>query len=184
MNYQKIYDLLIQKAKKRNSIDGYKESHHILPRCMGGTDDLENLVDLTAKEHFVAHFLLAKIHNNSKLWVAVLMMKGKKGRIVNGRLYEIAKKQRSLHMKGNQHAKGAVIPESTRMAVAEANKKRGFTDVMRENCTFKNKKHTEEHKQYMRQIMTNRLFSDETRQKMKDAQKKRWENHRLAKEIE
>jgi hypothetical protein len=184
MNYQKIYNLLIQKAKNRNAIDGYKESHHILPRCMGGSDEPENLVDLTAKEHFVAHFLLAKIHNNSKLWVAVLMMKGKKGRIVNGKLYEIAKKQRSLHMKGNQNAKGAVISESTRIAVAQANKKRGFTDVMREKCTFKNKKHTEEHKQYMKQIMTKRLFSEETRQKMSDAQKKRWQANKLTKEIE
>ena len=182
MNYQKIYSSLIKRAKTRELIEGYKESHHITPKCLGGSDDADNLVDLTAREHFIAHLLLAKIHNNSKLWVAVLMMKGKKQRYINGRLYEMAKKQRSLHMKGNQNAKGAVIPQSTRDAIAESNKNRGFTDVMREKCTFKGKKHTDEHKLHMSQILTNRIFSDETKKRMSEAQKKRFEKQRLMKE--
>ena len=36
----------------------YKESHHITPRCLGGTDKEENLIDLTLREHFIAHKLL------------------------------------------------------------------------------------------------------------------------------
>jgi len=182
MNYQNIYVSLIQRAKTRGLIEGYKESHHIKPKCMGGSDDSDNLVDLTAREHFIAHLLLAKIHNNSKLWVSVLMMKGKKQRYINGRLYEMAKKQRSLHMKGNQHAKGAVIPQSTKDAIAESNRNRVFTDVMREKCTFKGRKHTEEHKSHMSQILTNRIFSEETKKKMSESQKKRFEKQRLLKE--
>lgn len=38
----------------------YKERHHIVPRAQGGSDSEENLIDLTAKEHFIAHKLLAK----------------------------------------------------------------------------------------------------------------------------
>lgn len=62
MNYQKIYDDLISRAKARESIEGYTEKHHIVPKCMGGTDDKENIAVLTAREHYVAHLLLVKIY--------------------------------------------------------------------------------------------------------------------------
>ena len=174
MNYQKIYDALIAKAQARNVLYEYKEAHHIVPRCMGGTNLSSNLVDLTAREHFIAHLLLAHIYNNSKLWVAVIMMKGKKGRYVNSRLYEIAKKHRSKFMLGNEYAKGAVINEKAKEAIRQSNKNRVFTETMKEKCTFKGKKHTDEHKEKMRKIMTNRVFSEETKLKMSLSQKKRF----------
>ena len=40
----------------------YKERHHIVPKCMGGSDDEENLVDLLLREHIIAHKLLADIY--------------------------------------------------------------------------------------------------------------------------
>lgn len=42
----------------------YHERHHILPKCMGGTNDKDNLVDLTAQEHYNAHKLLAEENPN------------------------------------------------------------------------------------------------------------------------
>ncbi len=63
MNYYKHYKLLIKRAKERQ-LDGYKENHHIIPTCIGGTDDKSNRVDLTAREHFIAHILLVKIYPN------------------------------------------------------------------------------------------------------------------------
>lgn len=36
----------------------YCESHHIIPRCMGGNDDPQNLIKLTFREHFLAHYML------------------------------------------------------------------------------------------------------------------------------
>lgn len=66
MNYKKIYDALILKAKNREP-SGYTESHHILPRCMGGLDEKSNLVRLTAREHYLAHWLLAKAYGTRKL---------------------------------------------------------------------------------------------------------------------
>lgn len=62
MNYVKHYCNLIERARNRNSLIGYSERHHILPRCLGGSDDESNLVTLTAREHFVAHQLLVKLH--------------------------------------------------------------------------------------------------------------------------
>lgn len=61
MDYKKIYNNLIERAKIRE-LDTYKEKHHILPKCMGGNNTKENLVCLTAREHYIAHLLLVKIY--------------------------------------------------------------------------------------------------------------------------
>lgn len=61
MNYKKIYERLIQRGQSR-TLTEYSERHHIVPRCMGGTDDPLNIVRLTAEEHYVAHQLLVKIN--------------------------------------------------------------------------------------------------------------------------
>lgn len=74
MDYAKIYQTLINKAKQR-TVEGYSESHHIIPRCMGGSDTFDNLVRLTPEEHFVAHLLLMKMYpTESKLAFAAIMM--------------------------------------------------------------------------------------------------------------
>lgn len=74
MNYQRIHDQIIERAKTRK-LKGYRERHHINPRCLGGTDDLDNLVELTAREHFIIHKLLCEIYpNNNKLIYAYWMM--------------------------------------------------------------------------------------------------------------
>lgn len=63
MNYQKIYQNLIEK-RQYNPVEGYSESHHIIPRYIGGSDNYENLIYLSAREHFIAHVLLVKIYKN------------------------------------------------------------------------------------------------------------------------
>ncbi len=74
MNYSKIYNDLIFKAKSR-ILSGYKERHHIIPKCLGGSNDKSNLVELTAREHFIAHKLLCKIYpTNNKLHYALWAM--------------------------------------------------------------------------------------------------------------
>ena len=78
MNYQRIYDAIIEKArlenrKKRNGT--YYESHHIIPKCLGGSDEEYNRVLLTAKEHYVCHKLLIKIYpDNYHIELAFVMM--------------------------------------------------------------------------------------------------------------
>ena len=76
MDYQRHYDLLCERAKGRK-LSGYREQHHIIPRCLGGTDDSSNIVELTAEEHYVAHQLLVKIYpDNSGLVFAAIRMTG------------------------------------------------------------------------------------------------------------
>ena len=74
MDYLKIYENLVSRGKNR-TLDGYNEKHHIIPKCVGGSDDMDNLVSLTPEEHYVAHQLLVKIHKgNHKLVKAASMM--------------------------------------------------------------------------------------------------------------
>jgi len=78
MDYKKHYNLLIERAENRK-LEGYSEKHHIIPRCMGGTDEKDNIVCLTPEEHFVAHQLLVKMYpdNNSLVYAAQMMTVGK-----------------------------------------------------------------------------------------------------------
>ena len=74
MNYYKHYNALIERARGRK-LEGYKEKHHIIPRCMDGTNDSTNIVNLTAREHYLAHILLTKIYTNHYgLLKAAMMM--------------------------------------------------------------------------------------------------------------
>ncbi len=79
MDYQKIYNSLVEK-RKIELFEGYGENHHIIPRCIGGLDEAENLVRLTAKEHLIAHLLLVKIYPNNKglIYAANMMSNFKK----------------------------------------------------------------------------------------------------------
>jgi len=58
--YSTWYFSIISNAKI-NSKDGYTEQHHIIPRSLGGTNDISNLVHLTYREHFICHKLLTKM---------------------------------------------------------------------------------------------------------------------------
>jgi hypothetical protein len=59
--YKKWYHNIVENARSR-TINIYTESHHVLPKSLGGTDDIENKVKLTAREHFICHWLLVKIY--------------------------------------------------------------------------------------------------------------------------
>lgn len=78
MNYLNIYKLLILKGKNRLLESTAVETHHIVPKCLGGGDEPENLVTLTPEEHYLAHLLLTKIYpTESKVWYAANMMRSR-----------------------------------------------------------------------------------------------------------
>ena len=61
MNYQKIYDDICKRGQERIlPKEIYTEKHHIIPRCLGGNDETPNLTVLTAREHFLVHYILAE----------------------------------------------------------------------------------------------------------------------------
>lgn len=131
MKYQRIYDAIINQAKMR-TLTGYKERHHIVPRCMGGTDEKENLVDLTAREHFLVHKLLCEIYpDNRKLhyayWSFVNKF-GSKGQLRDYRVSsrEYARIKERLSQLGHSLETRQKLSEANigKVQSAESNKKR------------------------------------------------------------
>ena len=75
--YTRWYNNIIDAARLRVLADTYTEKHHIIPRCLGGTNSHDNLVTLTAREHFVCHLLLTKMtigKNRYKMSKALTMI--------------------------------------------------------------------------------------------------------------
>jgi hypothetical protein len=97
MNYEKIYKQIIERAKNR-VIEGYTEKHHIIPKCMNGTNNPENLVKLTAREHFLVHWLLHEMYPNSAdlryaFWSMCRNSDNQKRYTPSSRVYGYAKEQ-------------------------------------------------------------------------------------------
>ncbi len=105
MNYQKIYNDLIKTRKKRSTKTvEYYEKHHIIPRTLGGNNEAENLVSLTAREHYLCHWLLTKIYpDNPNIWVSFALMSGrlspKATREFSAKAYERCKHAQSIATK-------------------------------------------------------------------------------------
>lgn len=121
MNYQQHYDRLIDRAKTRSMLpDVYFETHHIVPKCLGGNNSAENLVRLFPEEHYVAHQLLVKIYpNNSKLVFALIIMTGKKEYVSrNNKMYGWIKKRISIAKTGKKYS------DESRQKMSESAKKR------------------------------------------------------------
>lgn len=95
MDYKKIYDSLVE-YRKCNPVDSniYSERHHILPKSLGGKNNKENIVRLTAREHYVAHHLLARIHGKI-MWAAFAFMAKRAKKFntikITSRIYEKAR---------------------------------------------------------------------------------------------
>lgn len=102
MDYQKHYKQLILRANGRR-VEGYSERHHIIPKCLGGSNEDENIAVLTAREHYIAHQLLIKLHptNPDLVYAAKAMTFDKNGNRINNRLYEWIKKKHASAVSKN-----------------------------------------------------------------------------------
>lgn len=93
-----------------NPIDNdYTEKHHIVPKSLGGTNESDNIVNLSAKEHFICHYLLTKVYPvGSVEWYKMqhafmIMAASSNGkRYYNSRLYESCRKNFAATMSFSQ----------------------------------------------------------------------------------
>lgn len=174
MNCRKIYQQLVGRAKFRKLTreDCYVECHHIVPRAEGGSDENDNLVNLTAREHFIAHLLLAKIYNDLPMYYAVVMManglKSKRKLKINSRLYAAFRIERNKKMKGivayNKGVHGIFHWFTD-----------GNTEVLAKTCPHGFRKGrvamTSAQKQKLRQANVGKHHNDESRLKMSISRK-------------
>lgn len=106
--YTECYYRIINKAIDRTELIGYSEKHHIIPKSLGGSNEVSNLVKLTAREHFICHLLLLKMLsgiNLSKMCYAAWQLSRSaklKGININNRLYAKLRKQLSESLTGQK----------------------------------------------------------------------------------
>jgi hypothetical protein len=172
MDYNKIYLQLIERAKTRK-IEGYTERHHIIPRCINGDDSEENLVTLTAREHFIAHLILCKIYPNHKgLRSALWMMSNVKGKnqeryLPNSRLYEMIRIEYSELIKGvNNPNYNKKHSEDAKDKMSKKAKER-----IGEKNGFYAKNHSLETREKIKNTLTGFKHSGETIKKMSENRK-------------
>ena len=160
MNSQKHYDSLMEsriilknQRHQERKVGIYYEGHHIIPKAKGGEGNSsrglnhQNIVLLTAREHFLSHWLLWRIYRDraSALAFHKMMSNNKnQNRIVSSKGYEEARLAFSETNKGNQYGKG-----KTRI-VTEEQKKR-HSKLMKgrysgENNPYFGKTHSDESK--------------------------------------
>ena len=150
MNYVEIYRSLIERALGRR-LQGYVERHHIVPRCLGGSDERQNIVELTAREHYVAHQLLTKIHPGIPgLTYATMLMSGKGvlGKHAS-RSYEWVRRRYAAHKSAAQ--KGRARPPEAMEAMRAA---------------VKAMVKTEEHRRKIAETLRGRKAPDHVREKL------------------
>jgi len=135
--YTRWYSQIIANAQNRVT-EGYNERHHIQPRSLGGADTADNLVNLTAREHFVCHWLLTKMtagEDRYKMINALRMMRAEKegqqryATAITSRVYESIKQEyaelQSILRSGEGNGfYGKTHTVEARRRISEANKGR------------------------------------------------------------
>jgi hypothetical protein len=146
MNYRRIYDELISRARMREAA-GYVERHHIVPKCIGGDNSPDNLVTLTPEEHYVAHQLLVKIYPDHAgiAWAAIAMTAKGNG----NKLYGWLRRRYSLSRVGSPRfwMRGDGNPsrsEAVRQKISQSKKgtrRKPFSKQWLQNLSASHKRH-------------------------------------------
>jgi hypothetical protein len=165
MNYQKVYNAIINKAvsENRDKKHGYFEKHHILPKSLGGSNKKSNLVLLTAKEHFLAHRLLVEMYpNRSYEWQKMIYAasfflassKHHNREQISSRFYEQIKKTLSEIKSGIPRSEETIAKIKATKAknprvVSEEEKKKHSERMKGVNNPMFGKTHTKEVRDYI-----------------------------------
>ncbi len=176
ITYEEFIQNILETRGRFGCGDEYHESHHIVPRCMGGEDNKENLIDLFAREHFIAHKLLAQENpdndNLSFAWTCMAFLKNDyhKRYELTPEEYEVAKKKLSK-----------IIAKANASRVwSEESKQKLSNTISGENHPWFGRQHTEETKRKLSEINKSRMsnpennpmygkhHSEDTRKKMRD----------------
>lgn len=121
MDYWKIYEKIINKAKAENRIktDGvHYEKHHIKPRSLFKEleNNKNNIVLLTPKEHFICHMLLERIYDCRQMKFAIWRMCNDGDYKVSSRYYEYIKNK--ISVESSKLNKGKKLSEEHRKKIS------------------------------------------------------------------
>ncbi len=157
MTYEEFINNILDNRGRFACGDEYHERHHIKPKCVGGTNDEYNLIDLFAREHYDAHKLLALENPDNKglqcAWWFMSTTQGATGKRyhITAEEYEEARKRfvetpisDESRRKMSESQKGRRHSDETRDKIRRAGKERCKNPA---NCTMYGKHHSDEAKQ-------------------------------------
>lgn len=199
LTYDEFINSILKTRGRFACGEEYHERHHIKPKCIGGLDEEDNLIDLFAREHFEAHRLLALENpDNTKLvyaWYVITHCKNQyqERYMASAEEYDEAKeawsKQYSESIRGEKHwdCSGANNPnygkprsEETKKKISRANtgkpsamKGKHHSENTRKNISIKAKerlKNKENHPWF------GRNHSEESKKLLSELQKERLKN--------
>lgn len=193
MNYNEFIQNILNTRGRFGCGESYHERHHITPKCLGGTNEDENLIDLYAREHYEAHKLLAEENpHECSLQYAWWMMshsfnKHREKYIVTEEEYTRAKESFSNIMtnrvvsddtrkKLSLVSKGKKVSEKTKKKMSDAQKgisKWSLEDKERLSIAQKKRFSSKEEIDKISKAHIGKTHSEATRKKISDCQKER-----------
>lgn len=181
------YSIINKRIASPHSISVYTENHHIIPKSMGGSNKKENLVRLSAREHFLSHWLLTKMctyrNHEIKMNHALLRLMSASDSLSLHKWskwqYEVAKTKKAEALK--EARKNGEDPRLGKKHSLEAKEKMRNAKLGVKRDPFKigylkERRHSEETKQKISKSLTGRVFFKESRQKSSETQKGKTQN--------
>lgn len=172
LTYEEFINNILETRGRFACEDEYHERHHIVPKCVGGTNDKDNLIDLFAREHFIAHKLLAEENpeNNKLIYAWACMAFASNG---NEQRYELSPEE---YEEARISFSKAIGGENNPMFGRTGEQHPSFgRHIEKEKHPMFGKHHTETSKEKMKNSAKNR-WTDECRQEVSNRQKERFSN--------
>jgi len=161
--YTRWYYIIIHNASQVIP-DSYTEKHHIIPKSLGGSNEPDNIVLLSARQHFICHWLLTKMVSDKKATYKManafnrMMKKGRpdqKRYYLSGTAYENARIRNNILRSGKNHPfYGKKLPKKWRDNISK-----NAPDRSGRNNPFYGKQHKEETKEMLSSIKTGKPVS-------------------------
>ena len=181
--YTRIYYEIVNNAQQRTlSKEVYIEQHHIIPQSFyksrsptgwvtGDYNAKKNIVALTAREHFICHWLLSKMttglaHFKMANALQRLAFSKQSSEYMTARKYEYIQKTRSKAMQGRP------CSTETREKIRQGNLKRAPTSIETRSklsaAAKRRKGFTPEGRQKVVESNKNRVWTEVMKQKLRD----------------
>lgn len=184
--YTKWYKSIVSSAQIRVNLPGtYLERHHIVPRCLGGSNAPANLVDLTAREHFICHLLLVRMTTGCAkrsmafaVWAICKLRHAKLQPLrVRSKTYERIRTDYAVAQ--SQCRKGKLLSQETRAKISRAKTGKPLSPAAIAAIRigiiqrYKNAPVTQQTRDKISKIHRGKVLSKETRTKIGAASKNR-----------
>jgi hypothetical protein len=163
-------------------LSDYNEEHHICPKSLNGPDDSSNLIKLSARQHFIAHWMLWKAYETSELTHAFWAMCHQKNarqqnryNKINSKTYEILKIQRSKIVKCSNSSRWLDEEWAIRMKKTLSRAASTPTESKRrsDSASLRNKENIQKLTDLAKTRWANIEWAEETKRKIKQGNSKR-----------